>query len=195
MSSFALKLTQPSVYIPYFIVIIIVVALLIYEHHKYFIKGQSTANLQFGEKLQNALLVILVILLMLGGGLMAWYSDQNFAIPDKHIRMILIVLGLFIVSSIFQTIAWYHNADGTSVFWKAWLMSMMFVAIEYLFLLPGNTIGAKVLSIFQLGVIAEACSWIVFIIYLRFWRNEHLSWKHVLCLVLIFSGVMMAMKA
>jgi uncharacterized protein (DUF486 family) len=103
--------------------------------------------------------------------------------------VMLIVIILFTLSSIFQTIAWYFNIDGKYAFFFGFSISMIFVVFEYLFMLPANTLGYTVFSIFQLSILIELINWTVFIVYIKYIRKEEVTLKGWIALLIIAVGV------
>ena len=120
-------------------------------------------------------------------------SSIAFSMPEKkekkYMSVMLIVIILFTISSIFQTIAWYFNIDGKYAFFFGFSISMIFVFFEYLFMLPANSLGYTVFSIFQLSILIELINWTVFMVYIKYIRKEEVTLKGWIALVIIAVGV------
>lgn len=116
-------------------------------------------------------------------------SGTEIPIHSK-VRVFILILFLFSVSSLFQTLAWYHNIDrGMTTFWLTFGTSMSFVVLEYLFMLPANQIGAQTFTLFQLGLLAELANWVVFLLYVSYVKKESFDWKCWISIILITIAV------
>jgi len=107
-------------------------------------------------------------------------------------KMVVFVLVLSVIASIFQTLAWYHNSDGNSPFWTGVGLSMLFVTIEYMCIIPANQIGNRMFSLFQLAILIEFISWSVFTLYILYVRKEEITKNCWIGLGIIFIGVVVA---
>jgi len=120
-------------------------------------------------------------------------SSIGFSIPEKkekkYIWIIIVIIILFTLSSIFQTIAWYFNIDGKYAFFFGFSISMIFVVFEYLFMLPANSLGYTVFSIFQLSILIELINWTVFMVYIKYIRKEEVTLKGWIALLIMAVGV------
>lgn len=119
-------------------------------------------------------------------------SSISFSLPEKkekNFSIIFTIIVLFTLSSIFQTIAWYFNIDGKYAFFFGFLISMIFVFFEYLFMLPANSLGYTIFSIFQLSILIELINWTVFIVYIKYIRKEEITLKGWIALLIIAIGV------
>jgi uncharacterized protein (DUF486 family) len=118
-------------------------------------------------------------------------SSVVFDMPKekKYTSVILIIIILFTISSIFQTVAWYFNIDGKYAFFFGFSISMIFVFFEYLFMLPANSLGYTVFSIFQLSILIELINWTVFMFYIKYIRKEEVTLKGWIALLIIAIGV------
>lgn len=106
---------------------------------------------------------------------------------------------LLVGSNVFMTIAWYGHLKWKSLqslhanHWlKIILVSWGIAFFEYLLMVPANRLGSKEtggsLDLFQLKIMQEAISLIVFTIVVIFLFNgESMQWRHALafCLILI----------
>ena len=117
----------------------------------------------------------------------------SFNLPEKtekkYFSVIFTIIVLFTLSSIFQTIAWYFNIDGKYAFFFGFSISMIFVVFEYLCMLPANSLGYTVFSIFQLSILIELINWTVFMVYIKYIRKEEVTLKGWIALLIIAVGV------
>lgn len=111
---------------------------------------------------------------------------------------------LLVISNVFMTFAWYGNLrlqqSGVSSNWPLYLVilaSWGVALIEYCFMIPANRIGfdgnGGPFSLFQLKIIQEALSLIVFtIIAVLMFQGQKFHWKYVVSFVLILGAVFFA---
>src|ERR1700684_3854923 len=88
---------------------------------------------------------------------------------------------LLMCSNIFMTFAWYgHLKYGHAwPLWKAILVSWAIAGCEYCFAVPANRLGFGEFSGFQLKVIQEVITLIVFIIFAMTFLKEKLAWNYI----------------
>lgn len=118
----------------------------------------------------------------------------------------LITIFLLIVSNIFMTLAWYGHLRFREWHWlaKGGLFSVILVSwgmafFEYCFQVPANKIGFKnnggPFSLFQLKVIQEVITLVVFIVFLRlFFSGEQLTFNHAMAALLLIGAVYFAFR-
>jgi uncharacterized protein len=96
---------------------------------------------------------------------------------------------LLVLSNIFMTFAWYgHLKYGHAwPLWMAILVSWAIALIEYCFAVPANRLGYVEFSGFQLKIIQEVVTLIVFIGFAIMFLKEKFAWNHVVAFV--FLGV------
>jgi len=119
----------------------------------------------------------------------------NFKPMGKGLTTILFL----IVSNVFMTLAWYGHLKFGEMGWlkKAGIFAVILISwglalFEYMFQVPANRIGFEgnggPFSLFQLKVIQEVITLIVFVIFaVVFFKNVRLSLNHLyacICLVL-----------
>ena len=100
---------------------------------------------------------------------------------------------LLICSNIFMTIAWYghlkyRKAPLITVIVISWLIAFA----EYCFQVPANRIGYAEFSAFQLKIIQEAITLVVFVVFAYFYLGEDLRWNYALSGVCLFGAVVFA---
>ena len=103
---------------------------------------------------------------------------------------------LLLISNIFMTIAWYGHLKFENVpMWKVVLISWLIAFLEYSFMIPANRIGKlEGMSGYQLKIIQEAITIIVFIVFAVFILKEPLKWNHILGFSFLFLSVFFIAK-
>jgi uncharacterized protein (DUF486 family) len=88
---------------------------------------------------------------------------------------------LLSMSNVFMTFAWYgHLKYGHSwPLWKAILVSWGIALFEYCLAVPANRIGYGEFSGFQLKIIQEVVTLIVFMIFAITFLKEKLAWNYL----------------
>jgi len=94
---------------------------------------------------------------------------------------------LLVFSNIFMTFAWYgHLKYGHDwPLWKAILVSWAIALIEYCLAVPANRLGYVRFSGFQLKIIQEVITLIVFMGFALTFLKEKLAWNYLVALVFI----------
>ncbi|WP_152266780.1 DMT family protein [Agriterribacter humi] len=103
-----------------------------------------------------------------------------------------IVLLLF--SNIFMTIAWYGHLKHQNVpLWKAIALSWGIAFFEYCLQVPANRYGyISGLSAFQLKIIQEAITLVVFVAFALLYLHEPMHWKYLLSFICLMGAVYFA---
>jgi hypothetical protein len=101
---------------------------------------------------------------------------------------------LLILSNVFMTFAWYgHLKYGHDwPLWKAVLVSWAIALLEYCLAVPANRIGYHQFSGFQLKIIQEAVTLIVFIVFAVTFLKEKLAWNYLVAFVFLGVAVFFA---
>ena len=88
---------------------------------------------------------------------------------------------LLSLSNIFMTFAWYgHLKYGHAwPLWKAILVSWAIALFEYCLAVPANRLGFAHFSGFQLKIIQEVITIIVFIVFALTFLKEKLAWNYL----------------
>ncbi len=96
---------------------------------------------------------------------------------------------LLFCSNCFMTFAWYgHLKYGHSwPLWKAILVSWAIALLEYCLAVPANRLGYGEFSGFQLKIIQEIVTLVVFMIFAVTFLKEKMAWNYVAAFV--FLGV------
>jgi len=105
----------------------------------------------------------------------------------------LTAVGLLVLSNTFMTTAWYGHLRFKALSMPmAILVSWGIAFFEYTAQVPANRIGYRVLSAYQLKVIQECITLIVFIVFAAFWLGEGPRFKYLISFALILSGAAVA---
>jgi uncharacterized protein len=98
---------------------------------------------------------------------------------------------LLVASNIFMTFAWYYHLkqEGWPL-WKAILLSWFIALFEYSLMVPANRYGyAKGLSGFQLKIIQEVITLVVFAFFAVIYLKEPLHWRYLASFVCLIGAV------
>ena len=104
------------------------------------------------------------------------------------------ILFLYIASVFYIIASFYHLSFGVKwTFVRAFLISITFVLLEYLFGIPGNRWANKFLSVFDLMILIIVFDLInLFILNFFVLKNKMQPLKHGLCLVLLGIVIMLS---
>ena len=103
---------------------------------------------------------------------------------------------LLIASNVFMTFAWYYHLkqDGWPL-WKAIMLSWFIALFEYCLMVPANRIGyAGGLSGFQLKLIQEVITLVVFAVFAIVYLKEPLHWKYLVSFCFLLGAVYFMFK-
>ncbi|MBN8836057.1 MAG: DMT family protein [Sphingobacteriia bacterium] len=105
-------------------------------------------------------------------------------------------IGLLLLSNIFMTIAWYgHLKDRGLPLWKAILISWGIAFFEYCLMVPANRAGYfSGLNGFQLKIIQEVITLIVFSVFAVVYLKEAFELKYLISFCFIIGAVYFAFK-
>jgi len=105
------------------------------------------------------------------------------------VRTILLLLG----SNLFMTAAWYGHLKYRNVaLWKVVLISWGIAFFEYCLQVPANRWGYGEFSAFQLKIIQEVITLVVFLGFATLWLGERVRWNYGVALLLILAAVYFA---
>ena len=98
---------------------------------------------------------------------------------------------LLTASNIFMTFAWYGHLKNTSIpLWKAVAISWGIAFFEYCLMVPANRTGyAKGMSGFQLKMLQEVITLLVFTIFAVYYLKEPFHWRYLVSFVLLMGAV------
>ena len=104
-------------------------------------------------------------------------------------------IALLVGSNVFMTFAWYgHLKHKDQPLWLVILVSWGIAFFEYCLQVPANRIGHRVLSAYQLKVMQEAITLVIFVGFSWLWLGEKLTARYALSFALIFAAVLIAFK-
>jgi uncharacterized protein (DUF486 family) len=88
---------------------------------------------------------------------------------------------LLLMSNVFMTFAWYgHLKYGHEwPLWKAILVSWAIALLEYCLAVPANRLGYGKFSGYQLKIIQEAITLVVFVGFATMFLKEKLAWNYL----------------
>ncbi len=102
---------------------------------------------------------------------------------------------LLLLSNSFMTIAWYgHLRFRKAPLIVAILASWGIAFFEYTLQVPANRIGYRVLSAYQLKVMQEAITLVVFMIFAALWLGEGVQPRYLVSFGLILAAVVVAFR-
>src|SRR5690348_4007652 len=105
-------------------------------------------------------------------------------------------IALLLASNIFMTFAWYGHLRNTGVpLWKAILVSWGIAFFEYCLMVPANRLGyADGLSGFQLKIIQEIVTLVVFSFFAVLYLKEPFHWKYLVSFMFLLGAVYFMFK-
>ncbi|MFN8543513.1 MAG: DMT family protein [Candidatus Binatia bacterium] len=107
----------------------------------------------------------------------------------------LTAAGLLLLSNLFMTAAWYGHLRYRHVSLPvAVSVSWGIALIEYMLQVPANRIGYRVLSAYQLKILQETITLVVFMGFAAFWLGEGVQPKFLVSFALIFAAVVVAFR-
>lgn len=105
-------------------------------------------------------------------------------------------IGLLIVSNVFMTFAWYWHLKATGIpLWKAIVISWSIAFFEYCLTVPANRMGfLEGWNGFQLKIVQEAITLIIFSFFAVLYLKEPLRWNYLVSFCLVMGAVYFAFK-
>src|SRR3984893_14045291 len=105
----------------------------------------------------------------------------------------MLTVGLLIISNTFMTFAWYgHLKHRSAPILEAIVVSWLIAFGEYCFQVPANRIGYGRFTGYQLKIIQECITVVVFAIFARLYLGESMRWNYAVSFVLLFGAVAFA---
>jgi uncharacterized protein (DUF486 family) len=98
---------------------------------------------------------------------------------------------LLLFSNVFMTFAWYYHLkqEGWPL-WKAIILSWLIAFFEYSLMIPANRIGyGKGWSGFQLKMIQEVITLVVFCVFAVWYLKEPFHWRYMVSFALLLAAV------
>jgi uncharacterized protein len=100
---------------------------------------------------------------------------------------------LLFVSNTFMTFAWYgHLKHRSAPIAEAIVVSWLIAFGEYCFQVPANRIGYGRFTGYQLKIIQECITLLVFVVFADLYLGERLRWNYALSLTCIVGAVLFA---
>ncbi len=102
-------------------------------------------------------------------------------------------VGLLFISNTFMTFAWYgHLKYRSAPLIEAILVSWLIALGEYCFQVPANRIGFGEFTGYQLKIIQESITLVVFVAFAYFYLGESLRWNYAASFACIVAAVLFA---
>jgi uncharacterized protein (DUF486 family) len=103
---------------------------------------------------------------------------------------------LLIASNVFMTFAWYYHLKDTGMpLWKAVMLSWGIAFFEYCLMVPANRLGyLGGFSAFQLKMIQEVITLIVFSVFAVYILKESFTLNHLISFCFLFGAVYFMFK-
>jgi uncharacterized protein len=103
----------------------------------------------------------------------------------------MLTIMLLLASNAFMTFAWYgHLKHRSAPVLEAIILSWLIAFGEYCFQVPANRIGYGRFSGYQLKIIQECITLLVFVIFAYFYLGETIRWNYAISFVCIFLAVL-----
>ncbi len=101
---------------------------------------------------------------------------------------------LLCLSNVFMTFAWYgHLKYGRDwPLWQAILVSWGIALFEYCLAVPANRFGYGEFSGFQLKIVQEVVTLVVFIVFAVMFLKERLAWNYLVAFALLGGAAFFA---
>jgi len=100
---------------------------------------------------------------------------------------------LLLVSNTFMTFAWYGHLKNRSMpMITAILVSWLIALGEYCFMVPANRFGYGRFSGYQLKIIQESITIVIFAAFAYFYLGESRKWNYAVAFLLILAAVAFA---
>ncbi|MBK7410854.1 MAG: DMT family protein [Saprospirales bacterium] len=97
---------------------------------------------------------------------------------------------LLLLSNTFMTAAWYWHLKHKEIdLWKVILISWGLAFFEYCLMVPANRLGYGQFTAFQLKIIQEVISLVVFVLFAMIYLKESFRWNYLLGFLLIVAAV------
>ncbi len=104
-------------------------------------------------------------------------------------------IGLLVLSNLFMTAAWYgHLRFRQLPLATAILASWGIALFEYTLQVPANRIGYAVASAYQLKILQEAITFIVFGVFAWAWLGEAMQVRYLVSCGLVVAAVAIAFR-
>jgi uncharacterized protein (DUF486 family) len=102
----------------------------------------------------------------------------------------MITIGLLVVSNTFMTIAWYgHLKYRSAPLVEAVLVSWLIAGVEYAFQVPANRIGYGTFTAYQLKIIQEVITLVVFSVFAFAYLGEAPRLNYIVAFAFLMCAV------
>ena len=102
----------------------------------------------------------------------------------------MLTVVLLVASNLFMTFAWYgHLKFRESPLWLAILASWAIAFFEYCLQVPANRWGYGQFSGYQLKLLQECITLVVFVGFAWLWLGEPLRWNYVVAFAFLLGAV------
>jgi uncharacterized protein (DUF486 family) len=110
---------------------------------------------------------------------------------DDRIKAALLLLA----SNTFMTVAWYGHLKFKKVPLAVAVLASWGIALfEYMLQVPANRVGYRVLSAYQLKVMQEAITLVVFMVFASLWLGEGFQVRYLISFALVLAAVVVAFR-
>ena len=100
-------------------------------------------------------------------------------------------LAMLVLSNVFMTYAWYgHLKDKSVPLWRAVLASWAVAFLEYCLMVPANRWGSAVYEPYQLKILQEVITLVVFIGFALVYFGVRPQWNHLAAFGCILAAVL-----
>ena len=105
----------------------------------------------------------------------------------------MVTVVLLLISNTFMTVAWYGHLKYRSEPIVAAVLASWAIALgEYCFQVPANRIGYGQFSGYQLKIIQESITLVVFTVFAYLYLGESIRWNYAASFACIFAAVLFA---
>src|SRR5689334_19536141 len=105
----------------------------------------------------------------------------------------MLTVVLLIISNVFMTLAWYGHLKYPSAPVVVAIVGSWVIALgEYCFQVPANRIGYGQFTGYQLKIIQESVTLVVFSVFAYAYLGESLRWNYLASFGCIFAAVLFA---
>lgn len=105
----------------------------------------------------------------------------------------MVTIVLLLISNIFMTFAWYgHLKHRSAPLVQVILLSWLIALGEYCFQVPANRIGYGRFTGYQLKIIQESITIVVFVVFAYFYLGEPIRWNYAAAFGCVIAAVVFA---
>ena len=102
----------------------------------------------------------------------------------------MLTIFLLVISNTFMTLAWYGHLKHRNVpLYQAIAVSWLIAFLEYCFQVPANRYGFGQFTLYQLKIIQEVITLLVFIVFAWFYFGEGLRWQNAAAFACVLGAV------